>query len=245
MIDKFAPATNFSSYEQFRDQFSVVVPPKFNFAYDVVDRVAMESPQKLALLWCNDDALAKHITFAEMKQQSNRVANIFRGLGIGKGDRVMLMLKRRAEFWYCLLALHRLGAICIPATHMLSEKDIAYRVKAADISMIVSIADDKIREKIEQGRRPADSIRHLVALDNQRAGWVNLSAELSNASDAFPRPRGGESTLSNDISLLYFTSGTTGMPKMVQHDFAYPLGHIVTAKYWQRVEDGGDRKSVV
>jgi len=239
MLKIFVPETDFSSYDQFCEQFRIVIPEAFNFAYDVVDHIASKTPDRLALLWCNEQGEEKQISFTEMRQQSNRVANIFRDLGIGKGDRVMLVLKRRVEFWYCLLALHRLGAISIPATHMLTEKDIAYRNEAAGICMIVAIDENRICENIEKSRRPADSIRHLVILGQKRNGWVDLNTELSGASHEFPRPQGDGRTHNNDISLVYFTSGTTGMPKMVQHDFTYPLSHIITAKYWQRVKNGG------
>ena len=151
----------------------------------------------------------------------------------------MLILKRRYEFWFCILALHKLGAIGIPATHLLTAKDIAYRNRAADIKMIVSVNEAEVVAHIEeaQAKYPSFTLKALVG--GSREGWYDYDAALRKAGETFIRPVGEEATTNRDISLLYFTSGTTGMPKMVQHDFAYPLGHILTAKYWQNVEDGG------
>jgi acetyl-CoA synthetase len=151
----------------------------------------------------------------------------------------MLILKRRYEFWFCLLGLHKLGAIAIPATHLLTTKDIVYRNNAADIKMVVSVAEDEVIQHIEEAQEKSPTLLSKALVDGHREGWIDFGKELESASSHFERPLGSNATQNNDISLLYFTSGTTGMPKMVQHNFIYPLGHINTAKYWQNVQDGG------
>src|SRR5690606_652735 len=150
---------------------------------------------------------------------------------IKKGDPVMLILKRRYEFWFCLLGLHKLGAICIPATHLLTKKDIVYRCNAADIKMIVCVAENDVISHVEEAEPESPTLVKKALVGGTKDGWIDLVSELNAASDKFERPAGNESTSKSDIMLLYFTSGTTGMPKMVQHDFSYPLGHILTAKY--------------
>ncbi|NLC69719.1 MAG: AMP-binding protein, partial [Clostridiaceae bacterium] len=160
-------------------------------------------------------------------------------IGIKKGDSVMLILKRRYEFWFCLLGLHKIGAITIPATHLLTTKDIIYRNNAADIKMIVAVAEDDVIRHVEESLEKSLTVKYKALINVNRDGWYNLNKELEKASCKFERPRGEDAVSIGDTSLLYFTSGTTGMPKMVRHDFTYPLGHIVTAKYWQNASDGG------
>jgi acetyl-CoA synthetase len=170
---------------------------------------------------------------------SNRAANYFKSLGISKGDPVMLILKRRYEFWICILALHKIGAVCIPATHLLTKKDIAYRNNAADIKMIVSVNEEQVLESIDAAADESPTLKTKVMLYGKRNGWHTFHGEYESFSDIFPRPTGADGVISHDRMLIYFTSGTTGMPKMVQHNFSYPLGHIITAKYWQNVQDNG------
>ena len=239
MLERFVPRVDFDSYEDFVQNFRIDVPENFNFAYDVVDQIAGRSPDKHALVWCDENGAEALFTFGQLKAKSDQAANFFKSLGIRRGDPVMLILKRRYEFWFCILALHKLGAVCIPATHLLTAKDIAYRNEAADVKMIVSVNEPEVVAHIEeaQARYPSFTLKTLVG--GHREGWYDFDAGLKSAPETFVRPTGGEAAAIGDTSLLYFTSGTTGMPKMVRHDFAYPLGHILTAKYWQCVQDGG------
>ncbi len=238
LINEFVNRVEFDSYEDFRDNFRIRVPENFNFAYDVVDRYAEIEPDKVALVWCNDHGEEKRITFGELQELSRRAASFFTGEGIKKGDTVMLTLKARYDFWYALLGLHRIGAIAIPATHMLKEKDIIYRIREADIKMVVCIAEDGVPEVFDGAiaELGSDTKKVLVG-DTDRDGWINLRKEIMKLPGDFERPEdcaGGDDTL-----IVYFSSGTTGMPKMIEHDHTYPLGHIITAKYWQNVREDG------
>jgi acetyl-CoA synthetase len=239
LLERYLSQTEFNSYQDFRDHFQINVPASFNFAYDVVDEYARTEPDKVALVWCDDRGQAASFTFAQMREASDRAANLFRSLGIGKGDPVMLILKRRFEFWFCLLALHKLGAIAIPATHQLTPKDLVYRNNAADVKLIVATADPVVLEHVDAAHPQSPSLKLKVAVGGPRPGWVDFDQALPLASAEFTRPAGLAATCNEDISLLYFTSGTTGYPKMVRHNFTYPLGHILTASYWQQVTENG------
>ena len=239
LLDRFLPRQEFTSYEDFYENFKINVPENFNFAFDVVDVVAAENPERNAMVWCDDKGAEARFSFAQMSCYSNKAANFFKSHGIKKGDPVMLILKRRYEFWFCLLGLHKIGAICIPATHLLTKKDIVYRCNAADIKMIVCVAEDEVIKHVEDAVPESPTLKKKALVGGSKEGWIDFTSEFENASDKFDRPVGSEATCNSDIMLLYFTSGTTGMPKMVQHDFTYPLGHILTAKYWQNVSEGG------
>lgn len=239
MFRQFITQEDFNSYEEFFQKFRINIPGNFNFAYDVVDKLAGESPDRLAMVWCDDKGEERTFTFGQLKYFSDKTANFFRSLGIKKGDPVMLILKRRYEFWFSILALHKLGAIGIPATHLLTTKDIVYRNNAADVKMIVTVADEDVMSHVEEAEAKSPSLIAKALIGGSRDGWYNLSDEIEKASDLFIKPEGDEAASNEDIMLLYFTSGTTGMPKMVQHNYTYPLGHILTAKYWQNVIDGG------
>lgn len=239
MLESYLPRTQFESYEDFRENFTISVPESFNFAYDVVDAIARKEPDRIALIWCDDSGKEAVFTFGQLKEFSDRAASFFQSVGISKGDPVMLVLKRRYEFWFCLLGLHKLGAISIPATHLLTTKDLVYRCNAADIKMVVAVNDPEVIRHIEEAEAQAPTLRTKAALGLERDGWFDFSAELEKTTASFVRPEGTQAPSNDDLSLLYFTSGTTGMPKMVRHDFVYPLGHILTAKYWQCVQDGG------
>jgi acetyl-CoA synthetase len=239
MLDTFLSRTRYDSYEDFIENFSINVPESFNFAYDVADEIALREPDRVAVLWCDDKGNEAVFTFGQLKRYSDKAASFFRSVGIGKGDPVMLVLKRRYEFWFCLLGLHKVGAIAIPATHLLTSKDIIYRCNAADIRMVVAVNDPDVILHVEEALEKSPTLRCRAVLDADREGWINFSADLEKASEEFRRPVGEDRENNDDISLLYFTSGTTGMPKMVRHDFVYPLGHILTAKYWQCVQNGG------
>jgi acetyl-CoA synthetase len=239
MLEKFVNKQNFSSYEDFVQNFKINVPDNFNFAYDVVDELAVNSPDKIALVWCNDSGENINFTFSQLKYYSDKTANFFKSVGIKKGDPVMLVLKRRYEFWFCILALHKIGAICIPATHLLTTKDFIYRNNAADVKMIVSVAEAEVVQHIEEAQKESPSLLYKVMVGGNREGWYDFNSEIEKADENFVKPTGKDMTTNEDISLLYFTSGTTGHPKMVQHNFTYPLGHILTAKYWQNVQEDG------
>jgi acetyl-CoA synthetase len=243
LLSRFVPKTEFESYEDFKDHFKINVPKNFNFAFDVVDVYAKETPDKIALVWCNDLDEDLIITFAEMKIQSDKAANLFASRGIKKGDAVMLTLKSRYEFWICMIALNKLGAIAIPSTHMLKKKDFVYRIRRGGLRMIVAIDGDGVPEEVDGAHdelADVPLIRILVgSKDAVRKGWLNFHKEMETSSDQFSRPSGERATNNEDILLAYFTSGTTGYPKMVKHDQTYPLGHIITAKYWQAVMDDG------
>jgi len=239
MLERFVSRVKYDSYEDFIANFCIDVPDNFNFAFDVADELALNNPDKTALIWCDDKGNDASFTFAQLKYYSDKAASFFLAAGIGKGDPVMLILKRRYEFWFCLLALHKLGAICIPATHLLTTKDIVYRCNAADIKMVVAVSDPDVLEHIEEALDKSPTLKHKAVVGGERDGWLSFDGELDKASEKFSRPVGAQATTNDDISLIYFTSGTTGMPKMVQHDFAYPLGHVLTANFWQNVRDDG------
>ena len=239
LLDKYLSQVEFNSYEEFYSKFKINIPANFNFAFDIVDEIAAKTPDKIAMVWCDDKGAEAVFTFGQIKYLSDKAANFFKSIGIRKGDPVMLILKRRYEFWYCSLALNKIGAITIPATHLLSTKDIIYRNNAADIKMIVSVAEPAVVQHVEESVEKSPTLKLKALIGENREGWFNLTNEIEKASVNFEKPVGHEASLINDIMLLYFTSGTTGMPKMVRHNFAYPLGHILTAKYWQNVTDNG------
>lgn len=239
ILDKYLSQTEFKTYQDFVENYKILIPENFNFAFDVVDVIARETPDKVAMVWCNDQGEEAVFTFGQMKKYSDKAANFFLSAGIGKGDPVMLILKRRYEFWFCTLALNKIGAICIPATHLLSTKDIVYRSNAADIKMIVCVPETEVIQHVEEaeGKSPTFKVKAMIGED--RDGWLNFNSGMESSSGEFLRPVGEDATKNEDIMLLYFTSGTTGMPKMVNHNYIYPLGHILTAKYWQNVQDNG------
>lgn len=239
LLEKYVERTEFSSYEDFCDNFRIKVPEGFNFAYDVVDEYAKNEPSRMALVWCDDKGNERFFTFAELKYWSDKTANFFKSQGIKKGDRVMFILRRRYEFYFCALALAKIGAVYIPATFQLTSKDIVYRNNAANIKMLVAYNDLDIIEHVEGALEKSPTLEKLVLVDGTREGWLNFDEEVEKASDNWERPTGDQATQNDDLMIIYFTSGTTSMPKMAAHDFTYPLGHIVTANYWQKVQDGG------
>ena len=240
MLNQFVNRTEFSSYEDLRDHLEIRVPDSFNFAYDVVDATAREEPRRRAMVWCNDEGEGRIITFADLKEGSDRAAQVLQKQGIRKGDTVMLILKGRLEFWYLLLGLHKLGAIGVPATHMLTEHDLSYRFERASIRMVITVPDAALEESIDQAAAKVSGGKVLkMKLVGAREGWLDFAGEMKTVDGGWVRPSGAGGTKNGDTMLIYFSSGTTGQPKMVVHDFTYPLGHIVTAKFWQNVQDGG------
>jgi len=210
----------------------------FNFSYDVVDKIANETPERLAVLWINDKGEEKNITFGELKTESDKVAAFLMSLGVKKGDSVIVMLKRHYEYWYTYIALHKIGAVTIPATTMLQVKDVVYRIKAADIKAVICTSQGDIASVVEKSEQESGVNLIKVIAKGEREGWLNFDAGKNNAPE-FVRPAGENAPMGKDISLLFFTSGTTGMPKMVIHDFFYPLCHIWTAAFWHNAVDGG------
>lgn len=235
MLERFLDKIEFSSTEDFRDNYKVKVPDNFNFAYDVVDEWAKTNPEKRAICWSSDKGEHHDFTYAELKEKTDRAASFFQSEGIGKGDMVMLILKRRFEFWISIIALHKIGAVAIPATHLLTAQDIIYRNNAADIAAIVAVDDSIVLEHIDNAMAKSPTVRkRIICGDTERDGWSSFNEGLKNASP-FVRPE--HVNTNDDIMLLYFTSGTTGEPKMVIHNFTYPLAHIVTAKYWHNLHE--------
>ena len=236
LVDRFLTRTDFSSQEEFRQHLRIRVPEHFNFAYDVVDVYAAESPDQLALLWTDDKGREARFTFADMKRESDRTASYFRSLGIGKGDPVMLILKRRYEFWFSVLALHKLGAVVIPATHLLTKKDVVYRCNTASIKAIVVAGESVITDHVAAAMPESPTVKALVSVGPEvPAGFLDFHRGIEQA-EPFVRPE--HPNENDDVMLMYFTSGTTGEPKMVAHDFTYPIGHIVTARYWHNLHEG-------
>ncbi len=239
MLERFVPRLEFNSYEDFKNNYRVNIPENFNFAYDVIDQWAAEQPDKTALVWCNDDGDERIFSFGDMKKLSDKAANLFWSHGIRKGDVVMLLLKRRWHYWVCTLALEKVGAISVPATVQLTKKDIVYRNNAASVKMIVSVDDHEILTYIEEALEESPSVKCRAIVGKNRDGWLDFDKELENASECWTRPTGADAAGGLDNMLMYFTSGTTGMPKIVVHDFYYPAGHIVTAHYWQQLGSDG------
>ncbi|MFA6780357.1 MAG: AMP-binding protein, partial [Paludibacteraceae bacterium] len=235
MLEKYLPRIKFDSLDDFRKNFKINVPENFNFAYEVVDGWAKVSPDKVALCWTNDKGEHIDFTFADMKRETDKTASYFQSLGIGKGDMVMLILKRRYEFWFSIIALHKIGAVVIPATHLLTKKDIVYRANAADIKAIVADGEEVILKHISDSLADSPSVGKVVSVGPLvPEGWEDFHKGIDSAAP-FVKPE--HPNTNDDISLMYFTSGTTGNPKMVAHTFTYPLGHIVTGKYWHNLNE--------
>jgi len=239
IINKYCPRLEFESYEDFCEGFKINTPELFNFGYDVVDEWARVEPEKLALVWTNDEGDMKSYTFSDVKRHSDQAANFFRSKGIGKGDVVMLILRQRPEVWFAMVGLCKLGAVCIPASFQLTTKDIVYRCNAASVKMLVVVSEDGVLDYVRQSLPKCETLNTVCTLGEPHTdeGFVDFGAELYAQSEHFERPTGDAAPKNDDMMLLYFSSGTTGMPKMVWHDFAFPLGHIVTARYWQCVQE--------
>ena len=239
MLEKYLPRIDFSSYEDFVRHYKVHIPADFNFAYDIVDGWAKEQPEKNALCWCDDHGGERTFTFSDIAALSARTANYLRSLGIGKGDVVLLILRRRWEYWVAANAVHKLGAVLIPGSLQLTQKDIVYRANAAEIKAVIAVDDPFVIEQIELAQPKAPSMTVKILVGQQKDGWENFE-NIYHYPDQIERVKNDV----KDTFLIYFTSGTTGMPKMVRHDFSYPIGHIVTAKYWQCVRENKLHMSV-
>ncbi|WP_405323794.1 AMP-binding protein [Fibrobacter sp.] len=245
IINKFLSKIDYKSYEDLYKNFKITIPNDFNFAYDVVDEYAKTEPKREALVWCDDNDESHIFTFKDLSLASQRTANFLVEQGIQKGDRVMLILRRRYEFWFFLLALHRIGAIAIPATNMLAAEDLEYRFNAAEIKMVVTYDDPALQKEVDKAKSKCESVEKLVTVgQTARQNWISFYDDYELFPSTFERPVGDAATHNDDIMIVYFTSGTSSNPKMVAHTYTYPLGHIVTAKYWQHVVNGGRHLTV-
>lgn len=243
MIERYLTQTQFSSEEDFREHLHFIVPDTFNFAYDVMDEWAKEAPDKLALLWTSERGEEVKTTFAGFKEQTDRTAAYFLSLGISRGDKVMLILKRHYQWWLAMMALCKIGAVAIPATHMLTKKDIVYRNRRASVKAIICVNDEYVTTQVRQSVPESPTVEVLVAVNSmvQRdnpvpEGFHDWHKEWPEAP-AFVRPE--EVNTNGDTMLMYFTSGTSGEPKMVAHDYLYALGHLVTGVFWHNLDGNG------
>lgn len=242
MIEHFLKQASFSSMEDFEQNFKLIVPERFNFAYDVMDRWAEEQPDKLALLWTNDKGEERHYTFADMKRMSDNIVSYLTGIGIKKDDMVMCILKRRYQFWPLVIALHKIGAVVIPASYLLTDNDIVYRCHEADIKAIIACGDEEIIEHIDSAYPDCPSVEKRISIGPiVPEGWLTLTEEdIQNGHGATDpivaelrrKHYGG----AQDHMIMYFTSGTSGEPKMVIHDYNYALGHLTTAAFWHNLK---------
>ncbi|RCW38413.1 AMP-binding protein [Marinilabilia salmonicolor] len=232
----------FESLADFQKNFRIKIPDNFNFAYDVVDEYARLEPDKVALVWVNDEGAHRNFTYRELKERSDETASWFQASGIGRGDKVMLILKRRYEFWFATLALHKIGATAIPATHLLTEKDIIYRCNAADIKALVCVGEENVINHVEKALPDCPTVEKLISVGpDYPKNWENFQKEVATAAP-FKKP--DVPSQNDDLLFLYFTSGTTGNPKMVAHDYTYPLAHIITASFWHNVKEDGRHLTV-
>jgi acetyl-CoA synthetase len=239
ILSRYCPRTEFDSYEDFYANYRCNVPDDFNFARNVVDEWARLNPQKPALLWTDDTGAINSFTFAEIKHLSDKAANALIAMGIKKGDVAMLILKQRPTVWVMMCALEKIGAVCIPGTYQLTAKDLEYRCNVAEVKLLVTVDDPALLADIASVRPKCGKLEHVaVVYDGEKSaasgGYIDLQAEIKKTGDNFKYI----ATKTEEPMLIYFSSGTTGMPKMVLHNHSLPLGHIVTAKYWQCVEDG-------
>ncbi len=240
LLSKFLPRIEFDSYQDFLHNYKVNVPEHFNFAYDVLDCYADEEPERVALVWCDDNGEEQVITFAELRRRCNRLANLLKSEGIGKGDSVMLVLKSRHEFWTAMMACHKVGAVAIPATHMLKEHDLVYRFECAEVKALIAVESDNLLDEVDTAQvKTGDILRTKICVSGARPGWIDYHAVEGSYSEDWSTPPRAERNESGDPMLIYFTSGTSGNPKMVLHAYEQALGYILCGKYWQNVQDGG------
>ena len=249
MVERFLRQTTFSSVEDYNKNLDFIIPEHFNFAYDVMDAWAEEKPDGLALLWTNDKGEEKRTTFAQLKEETDQAASYLQSLGIGKGDPVMLILKRRYEWWITMLALHKLSAVVIPATHMLTKHDIVYRNTRASVKAIICVDDAYVTGQIRLALPESPTVKTVVVVGKSQASLPSAEENTAEAScswhswqeewqkaPAFVRP--SEKNENSDTMLMYFTSGTSGEPKMVAHDFLYAMGHLTTGVFWHNLHEG-------
>ena len=237
LVSRYLERTEFKDYEDYHANLRYKPVEKFNFAYDVVDEYARLCPDKKAIVWCNNHGEERIITFGELSALSNRLANMLRAKGLKKGDFVMTMLNRRYEYYLVNVACCKLGVVLIPATYLLTVKDIAYRCNNADVKALFAINEDEVIDYINEAEPKCATLKYKFTI-GEREGYLDMDTEMMKYSDVLELS-GEERPALHDTMMVYFTSGTTGQPKMVMHDFKYPLGHIMTAYYWQAVVDDG------
>ena len=235
MIERFLKQTTFTSQEDYARNLKFIIPEHFNFAYDVMDQWAEEKPDKLALLWTNDEGDCKRFSFRDLKELSERAASYFMQLGIGRGDMVMLILKRRYEFWISMLALHKIGAVAIPATHMLTTKDIVYRNNRASVKAIICAGEEYIMQQVAASKADSPTLETLICIGPKQAEGFHDWHKEWNDAPRFVRPAVPNDN--NDTMLMYFTSGTSGEPKMVAHNYLYAMGHLTTGVFWHNLAE--------
>lgn len=234
LLSRFLEKTEFDSYEDFKNNYQLKQIDNFNFGFDVVDAWAQKEPNKKALVWTDDHNNIKEYTFSDIRDYSNKCANYLESLGINIGDRVLLILKQRPEVWFTFTALHKMGAVCIPATYQLTKKDIIYRCNAAKVKAIICVDDNEVVNNILDAKDECQTVENIIVCgDNIPENLIDYRKEYQKQSPNYIR----KDFDPNGPMLIYFSSGTTGMPKMIMHDFFFPLGHIVTAKYWQQVQE--------
>ncbi|MBR5385425.1 MAG: AMP-binding protein [Bacteroidales bacterium] len=233
MIEKFLKKTSFTSMEDFKKNLNFTVPEHFNFGYDVIDAWAEEAPDKLAMIWVSDRDEERRFTFADLKRESDKVAGYLSSIGIGRGDMVMLILKRRYQFWTTMIALHKIGAIAIPATFLLTTQDIIYRCKSAEIKAIICCGESAILDKVAAAEPKCPFLEKMISIGPEvPEGFEDFEAGVAAAK---PWVRGSFTNESEDPFLMYFTSGTSDEPKMVLHSHTYAISHIVTAAFWHNL----------
>ena len=241
MVERFLKQTSFTSYEDYNEHLEFIIPEHFNFAYDVMDAWAAEAPDKVALLWTNDEGVERRATFGQLKAESDQAAAYLQSLGIGKGDPVMLILKRRYEWWIAMLALHKLAAVVIPATHMLTKHDIVYRNTRASVKAIICVDDPYVIGQINESLPESPTLETVVVVgqgqvpSGSSVGKLHFWHDEIASAPAFVRP--AEKNDNADTMIMYFTSGTSGEPKMVAHDFLYAMGHLTTGVFWHNLHE--------
>ena len=233
---------SFKDLEDLRQNFKLTYPSDFNFAYDVMDELAETKPDKLAMLWLSNTKEEKRFTFKDMKFWSDKTANYLKSIGINKGDKVLVVLKRSYYFWFCMLAMHKIGAIPVQATNMLVGKDYTYRCNKGDIKAVIITGDGDCTEHFDDVYKDCPTVKLKLTTKHKKpagGGWLDLEDGIAAASEKWTKPTGEDAVTAKDIMFMAFTSGTTGYPKMIMHDFTYPLVHIMTGVFWHRVVDGG------
>ncbi len=242
IYEKYVGASrdDFISLKDAQTNYKLTYPETFNFAYDVVDELGKTKPDKVAMIWVSDTGEEKIFTFRDMMLNSNKAANYLNYMGIRKGDRVMLVLKRHYYFWFIILALHKIGAVVVQATNMLKAKDYVYRCNAGKIKAIVATGDGEVTEYFDEGEGKYETIElKFVTKGKKVPGWIDFDDGFDRANGEWQRPSGDQATRADDMMLMAFSSGTSGYPKIITHNFTYPLGHIMTGVFWHRVVDGG------
>lgn len=234
----------YQDYDKFNAEYKINIPEDFNFSFDIIDTIARKEPERRAMIYVDRNNQTHEYSFAWFSEQSSRLANSLKANGVKKGDRILLILYRRVEFWISMLALHRIGAIAVPATHQFTAKDILFRAKHANVAGV--IVEDTILPRVQEARGEHDGWKHFIAVSSENDtsklppppdGWSYFHTLVQQGEPIMPKPEKPELAADQDTMIIFFSSGTTGMPKMVQHDYTYPYGHFMTAAYWHDLND--------